>query len=91
MNTALITCSILASLAAATAVTSLTSEVVKADEAGPGVEQPMPTSRDDCSIQVWPNFSQSCLRGRDTHVTVRNVSAAAIDRRWEGSRPASIR
>jgi len=95
MNKALITLSIFASLGvslgvslgAAAAITSLTSAVVNAEEIVPvpKVDQPVAdvqaVVQDDCSIQIWPNFSQSCLRGRDTHLTVRNVSVITIERR----------
>jgi len=79
------------SLGAAAAITSLTSAVVNAEEIVPvpKVDQPVAdvqavvqaVVQDDCSIQIWPNFSQSCLRGRDTHLTVRNVSVITIERR----------
>jgi hypothetical protein len=86
MNKVLITFCVLACLGAATAVSGLTSGVANAEEIGPApkVDQPIAAVQavvqDDCSIQVWPNFSQSCLRRRDTHVSVRNVSVKTIER-----------
>ena len=82
MNKAIITLSVLASLCTAAAVTSFTSEVVSAEEivsSQKADRQPANPLKDDCASQVWPNFSQSCLRGRVTQVTVRNVSVS--DRR----------
>jgi len=84
MNKAIITLSVLASLGAAAAVTSFTSEAVSAEEIGSGQKANQPVVRpvkDDCASQVWPNFSQSCLSGRVTQVTVRNVNPSASDRR----------
>jgi len=90
MNKTLITFGVLTSLCAAAAVTSLSSGAVNAQEkiqasvqesvretvqevvlTTQKAEQPV---QEDCSRQVWPHFSQACLRGRDVQVSVRNVS-----------------
>ncbi len=82
MNKVLITCSVLASLGVAAVVTSFASEAVNAQEIGPTSNSSQPLAdRDDCSSQVWPNFSQSCLKGRNTQVTVRNVNVRMPERR----------
>ena len=92
MNKALITFSVLTSLCAAAAVTSFSSETVNAQENVQEnvqaniqeiglIQKAEPPVQDDCSRQVWPNFSQSCLRGRDVQVTVRNVSVRTPERR----------
>lgn len=90
MNKALITFSILTSLCVAAAVTSFASLVnaqensqensqeIDTQKADPPLASPV---QEDCSSQVWPNFSQSCLRGRDIQVTVRNVSVRTPERR----------
>jgi hypothetical protein len=94
MNKALITFSILTSLCVAAAVTSFASLVnaqensqenfqentqeIGTQKADPPLASPV---QEDCSSQVWPNFSQSCLRGRDIQVTVRNVSVRTPERR----------
>ena len=50
-------------LTTAAAAEEVATQPVKADSA-----------TEDCSKQVWPNFSQSCLRGADRALTVRLVT-----------------
>jgi hypothetical protein len=42
----------------------VTTQLVKADSA-----------TEDCSKQVWPNFSPQCLRNADRAISVRVVTA----------------
>ena len=58
-------CGITISLLLTTAVTAeeVTTQPVKADSAA-----------EDCSKQVWPNFSPSCLRNADRAINVRLVT-----------------
>ena len=68
MNKTLITFSVLTSLCVAAAVTSFASEAMSAQppSAAQTTDQlPADPSQSDCSTQVWPRFSQSCLTGRD--------------------------
>ena len=55
----------------------LLTTAVSAEEA---VQQPVRADNvtEDCSKQVWPNFSPSCLRNSDRGVNVRLVT---VDRR----------
>lgn len=60
----------------AIAVSFLLTTAVSAEEAA---TQPKADSvTEDCSKQVWPNFSPSCLRNTDRAVNVRLVT---VDRR----------
>ena len=84
MNKALMTFSVLTSLCVAAAVTSFASEAMSAQQTGATQttdQLPAESSQSDCSTQVWPHFSQSCLTGRDVQVKVRNVSASTPERR----------
>jgi hypothetical protein len=47
----------------AAAAEEVTSQPVKADSA-----------TEDCSKQVWPNFSPSCLRNGDRAINIRLVT-----------------
>jgi len=57
----------------AVAVTLLFTNV-SAEEASPQTTKES-TATADCSKQVWPNFSPSCLRNADQTINVRLVSA----------------
>ena len=48
---------------------------VAAEEAKSPFTKAAATSAEDCSTQVWPHFSPSCLRNVDKAVAVRLVTA----------------
>jgi hypothetical protein len=58
----------------AIAVTLLLIINVSAEEMSPQTTKES-TATADCSKQVWPNFSQSCLPNADQTINVRFVSA----------------
>lgn len=58
------------------AVLFLLTTAVSAQEATQSVRADSVT--EDCSQQVWPNFSPSCLRNADRTINVRLVK---VDRR----------
>jgi hypothetical protein len=60
-------------LLSAIAIFSLLITAVSAEEAA---TQPVKadSATEDCSKQVWPNFSPSCLRNADRAINVRLVT-----------------
>ena len=56
------------------ATTALLTTIAFAEE---GTTQPTQSANpiEDCSKQVWPHFSPSCLRNADKAVSVRLVTA----------------
>ena len=61
-------------LLTAVAVSLLLTTAVYAEEAAPQTVK-ADYAIEDCSKQVWPNFSPSCLRNADRAVNVRLVTA----------------
>ena len=57
----------------AIAVSFLLTTAVSAEEATPQTVK-ADSATEDCSKQVWPNFSPSCLRNGDRAINVRLVT-----------------